>query len=934
MTVSSSTNRVSYAGNGSTTVFPYTYKIFDQDDLTVILRAANGTETVKLITSDYTVSGVGSAGGGNVTMLTAPATGETLVILREQDLVQELDIVPNDPFPADSLEGALDKLTFMVQQQQDALNRSIKASRTNTISSTEFTISAASRANKIFAFDASGDLSITQELGTYRDDWAASTAYNQRDIVKDGGNDNLYFCNTSHTSSGSLPISTNTDAAKWDLLLDVSAFTTLYDQFDDRYLGAKNSDPATDNDGNTLIDGALYWNTTDNRLKVYDLGNTTWEFTAPSPTEQTNINTLAAIAADVSTVAGIDSDVTAVAADATDIGTVASNIADVSTVAGISADVTAVAGDATDIGTVAADIADVSTVAGISSDVTTVAGISADVSAVAAIDSDVTTAASNIAAIIAAPTEAANAAASATSAANSAAAAAASFDSFDDRYLGVKASDPTLDNDGNALVSGALYFSSSENIMKVYDGASWIAATSAGNVSFLQYEYTATLGQTTFSGADDNSATLSYTVANLIVTLNGVVLDNGGDYTATNGTSVVLTSGAAAGDLLQVIAFKSFTVADMVPASTGGTFAGNVAVNGNLTVDTDTLFVDAASNSVGIGTATPNAPLEVTGSGTLELARFVTTTNNTPSIGIYSDGAIRAKLRASTAETALLSQGALPLLLGTNDTERARLDSSGNFLVGKTSDTFSTAGCEARPEGAIRITRSGNPVAFFNRLTSDGAIVNFYKDGTTVGSISVDGGRVILETNNDAGLGFGDSRLYPRNSGNFSDNTVDIGSASFRFDDIFATNGTIQTSDRNEKQDIEELDEAERRVAVAAKGLLRKFRWKSAVEEKGDDARIHFGIIAQDLQAAFEAEGLDAGRYAMFISSTWWEADEVIPAVDEVLDDEGNVVTEAQPERTVTNTYETAEEAPEGAVERTRMGIRYPQLLAFIIGAM
>jgi hypothetical protein len=343
-------------------------------------------------------------------MLTAPATGETLVILREQDLVQELDIVPNDPFPADSLEGALDKLTFMVQQQQDALNRSIKASRTNTISSTEFTISAASRANKIFAFDASGDLSITQELGTYRDDWAASTAYNQRDIVKDGGNDNLYFCNTSHTSSGSLPISTNTDAAKWDLLLDVSAFTTLYDQFDARYLGAKNSDPATDNDGNTLIDGALYWNTTDNRLKVYDLGNTAWVFTAPTSTEQTAINAVAAIAADVSAVAAIDSDVTAVAADATDIGTVASNIADVSTVAGISADVTAVAGDATDIGTVAADLAgsdtigtvagiasDVSTVAGISANVTTVAGISADVTAVAGDATDIGTVATNIA---------------------------------------------------------------------------------------------------------------------------------------------------------------------------------------------------------------------------------------------------------------------------------------------------------------------------------------------------------------------------------------------------------------------------------------------------------------------------------------------------------------------------------------------------------
>ena len=165
MTVSSSTNRVSYAGNGSTTVFPYTYKIFDEDDLTVILRAANGTETVQTITSDYTVSGVGNAGGGNVTMLTAPATGETLVVLREQDLVQELDIVPNDPFPADSLEAALDKLTFMVQQHKEELDRALKVSRTNTISTVEFTEAPATRANKFLGFDASGDLFVASTTG-------------------------------------------------------------------------------------------------------------------------------------------------------------------------------------------------------------------------------------------------------------------------------------------------------------------------------------------------------------------------------------------------------------------------------------------------------------------------------------------------------------------------------------------------------------------------------------------------------------------------------------------------------------------------------------------------------------------------------------------------------------------------------------------------
>lgn len=128
-----------------------------------------------------------------------------------------------------------------------------------------------------------------------------------------------------------------------------------------------------------------------------------------------------------------------------------------------------------------------------------------------------------------------------------------------------------------------------------------------------------------------------------------------------------------------------------------------------------------------------------------------------------------------------------------------------------------------------------------------------------------------------------------------SDNLVDLGRVSARFDDIYATNATIQTSDQNEKQDIAELSEAETRVAVACKGLLRKFRWKSAVAAKGDEARTHFGIIAQDLQAAFEAEGLDAGDYAMFTSSTW-------------TNDDGE--------------------------EQTRLGVRYSELLAFIIGGI
>jgi hypothetical protein len=159
-----------------------------------------------------------------------------------------------------------------------------------------------------------------------------------------------------------------------------------------------------------------------------------------------------------------------------------------------------------------------------------------------------------------------------------------------------------------------------------------------------------------------------------------------------------------------------------------------------------------------------------------------------------------------------------------------------------------------------------------------------------------------------------------------------VGSSTVRWDDVYATNGTIQTSDRNEKQDIEELSEAEQRVAVACKGLLRKFRWKSSVEENGEEARIHFGIIAQDLQAAFEAEGLDAGRYAMFINTSWWAHDVAVAAVE--ADDTVEPAIEAADAYTRTDTYVTEDEAPAGSTKKTRMGVRYSELLAFIIAAI
>ena len=124
--------------------------------------------------------------------------------------------------------------------------------------------------------------------------------------------------------------------------------------------------------------------------------------------------------------------------------------------------------------------------------------------------------------------------------------------------------------------TGQLRFNSTDSSFEGYDGSAWGAIGGGAENSFTVFEYTATASQTTFSGADDNAATLSYTAGNIQVMLNGVVLDPS-DYTATNGTSVVLASGAALNDVLNIYAFTSFSVADTVSASTGGTFSANVA---------------------------------------------------------------------------------------------------------------------------------------------------------------------------------------------------------------------------------------------------------------------------------------------------------------------------------------------------------------------
>ena len=198
MTISSTTVKNSYSGNDSTTSFAYNFKIFADSDLIVIIRSSTGTETTKTLTTHYTVAGAGDASGGSITTTAGntPATGETVVIIRNVPQTQAIDYIANDPFPAETHEEGLDRGTMTIQQMQEALDRSFKVSRTNTISSAEFTDSATDRASKTLGFDSSGDLTTVADFLPAGGDSAQFT-YSTTTTDSDPGSGIIRFNNTT-----------------------------------------------------------------------------------------------------------------------------------------------------------------------------------------------------------------------------------------------------------------------------------------------------------------------------------------------------------------------------------------------------------------------------------------------------------------------------------------------------------------------------------------------------------------------------------------------------------------------------------------------------------------------------------------------------------------------------------------------------------------
>jgi hypothetical protein len=303
------------------------------------------------------------------------------------------------------------------------------------------------------------------------------------------------------------------------------------------------------------------------------------------------------------------------------------------------------------------------------------------------------------------------------------------------------------------------------------------------------------------------------------------------------------------------------------PITTAGTItmAGTLGTANGGTGSTSSTFVNLASNVTG------TLPIANGGTGTTSTT-FVNLTSNVTSVLPIANGGTNTTATPNAGGIAYGTGSAYAFTTGVASTY-------GQMLIYNPTSGLPQWSNVAQSTVFATSDGAGGANAFFDETAGFGRI------GGTNG--------IILCTGSPRP---GTSRFVvdPNTFRPFTDNVSALGTASFRYTVVYATTGTINTSDGNQKQQIAELTTAEQAVAKRIKSLIRTFKFNDAVEAKGDGARVHVGVIAQDVRDAFVAEGLDPTRYGLFCSDTWTE----------------------------------------DSVEHTRLGVRYDQLLAFVIAAI
>jgi hypothetical protein len=600
-------NEYTVADGNSQTVFTMTFEIFDNADLNVYVDNVLQTLTTHYKISDSnTDADAGHTSGTDgfvhfTSAVAASGADKKVVLTRSIDLERTTDFPASGAFQINSLNTELDKLIAIAADIDDSIDRSMRLSDSDTDRDMSLPLQAA-RAGRVLAFNSStgvpeagpqiGDVStiaaITADISTLAD-------------IEDGTD----ATDAIQTVAG---ISSNVTT-----VAGVSSNVTTV---------------AGISSNVTTVAGI-----SSNVTTVAGIDS--------------DVTTVAGISSNVTTVAGISANVTTVAGDTSNIGTIATDLSgsdNIGTVAGAIANVNTVGTNISDVNTAATNISSIQGASQAATDAASARDSAKAISAAmgAALDdfndrylgtmADSDTAPANVTPTITTTNGSADITVSSatgisigmkvtstnipagtnvigisgtTISLDNSATAAASGTASTFSAHGVNGTfsssidGPSTDNDGDTLETGMLYFNTTDNEMRVYDGANWIAASAAGSASMIRYEYTVSgSAATTFSGADDNGLTLSYTTDNVIVVKDGVILHDD-DYTSTNGTSIVLGSSAAVGSEIVIYAFKSFTVADTVSKASGGTFDSSVTVTGTLNATTDVQVNGASVATMG-----------------------------------------------------------------------------------------------------------------------------------------------------------------------------------------------------------------------------------------------------------------------------------------------------------------------------------------------
>jgi|DEB0MinimDraft_10_1074344.scaffolds.fasta_scaffold03746_2 tetrahydromethanopterin S-methyltransferase subunit B len=527
--------RNQYTSSGSLGPYNFTFVIYADADLSVYVD-----DTLKTLSTHYTVS-TNANGTGSITFTAgnAPASGALVTIIGNKDISRSTRFTSGGPLTADALETEFNSGLALLQQLDEKISRAITLPiETDATRPLEFPYdnTEANNADRVVKFNAAGSAleigptaagletlaAIAADIST-----VAGISADVTSVAADAADIGVVSTNIASVNTVANNINDVITVAN-DLNEAISEVETVADDLNEAV-------SEIDTVSNNITDVQTVGNATN----IANIGTVAGEI---SPTN--NISTLAAISADIATLAGTTG-LTTLANNAADISTVAGIVGDVTAVANIDAAVTAVNNNSANINAVNSNSTNINTVATDLSGSNNIGTVATDLAG----SDTIGTVATNLAQV----------------------------QNFANVYR-ISASAPTT-----SLDIGDLWYDTTNSVMKVYSSGGWITAASAVNGTAQRYKYTATAAQTTFSGLDDNSNNLAYDAGFADIYLNGIKLVSGSDYTATDGTSVVLTTGAALNDILEIIAYgtfelSNFSINDANDVSTSGVTDGQVLV--------------------------------------------------------------------------------------------------------------------------------------------------------------------------------------------------------------------------------------------------------------------------------------------------------------------------------------------------------------------